>query len=65
MVVAQGLALADVVWTSAGPDMVCRGRVVKRTEAGAGAPLAGDLPGPTPQQGWRSRPPIAGDGGEG
>jgi diaminohydroxyphosphoribosylaminopyrimidine deaminase/5-amino-6-(5-phosphoribosylamino)uracil reductase len=65
MVVAQGLALADVVWTSAGPDMVCRGRVVKRTEAGAGAPLAGDLPGPTPQQGSRSRPPVAGDGGEG
>jgi diaminohydroxyphosphoribosylaminopyrimidine deaminase/5-amino-6-(5-phosphoribosylamino)uracil reductase len=65
MAVAQGLALADVVWTSAGPDMVCRGRVVKRTEAGTGAPLVGDVPGPTRQQGSRPRPPVAGDDGEG
>jgi diaminohydroxyphosphoribosylaminopyrimidine deaminase/5-amino-6-(5-phosphoribosylamino)uracil reductase len=73
--VAQGLALADVVWTSAGSDMVCRGRVVKRTEAGAGAPLVGeagagaplvgDALGPTPQQGSRPQPPVASDGGEG
>ncbi len=27
---AQGLALTDVTWTSSGPDMVCRARVVRR-----------------------------------
>ena len=27
---AQGLALADVAWTSSGADMVCRARVVRR-----------------------------------
>jgi diaminohydroxyphosphoribosylaminopyrimidine deaminase / 5-amino-6-(5-phosphoribosylamino)uracil reductase len=33
--VADGLALSDVVWTTAGPDAVCRGRVVKHAGAGA------------------------------
>ena len=40
--VAQGLALSDVVWSGAGPDMVCHGRVVKRAEVGPNVSLAGD-----------------------
>ena len=73
--VAQGLTLSDVVWSTAGPDIVCRGRVVKRAEAtagaalageaGAGAPLVGDGAGPTPRPASRPRPRTAGDGGEG
>jgi diaminohydroxyphosphoribosylaminopyrimidine deaminase/5-amino-6-(5-phosphoribosylamino)uracil reductase len=75
MAVAQGLALDDVVWTGAGPDIVCHGRVVKRAEAGADGPLAGeagagasfvgDVPGPAPQQKSLPGPPVDGDRGEG
>ena len=63
--VAQGLALADVVWTSAGPDIVCRGRVVKHAEAAAGTPFAGDVAALAPSQEPRSRAPLAGDGRDG
>lgn len=31
--IADCLSLSDVVWTTAGPDIVCRGRVVKRGAA--------------------------------
>ena len=75
MAVAQGLALDDVVWTGVGPDIVCHGRVVKRAEAGADGPLAGeagagasfasDVPGPAPQQKSLPGPPVDGDRGEG
>jgi diaminohydroxyphosphoribosylaminopyrimidine deaminase / 5-amino-6-(5-phosphoribosylamino)uracil reductase len=34
--VARGLALADVAWTSSGPDMVCRARVVRRDDGDGG-----------------------------
>jgi diaminohydroxyphosphoribosylaminopyrimidine deaminase/5-amino-6-(5-phosphoribosylamino)uracil reductase len=73
--VAQGLALADVVWSSAGPDIVCRGRVVKRADAAAGTLLDGDAAASMPDAGEGAslrprqeshpRPPIAGDGREG
>jgi diaminohydroxyphosphoribosylaminopyrimidine deaminase/5-amino-6-(5-phosphoribosylamino)uracil reductase len=40
--VADARTLADVVWTTAGPDVVCRGRVVRRgsaSPAGVEAPM--------------------------
>ena len=43
--VAEGFALSDVVWTASGPDMVCEGRVVKRSTAVA------DLTGSTDESG--------------
>ena len=36
--IADCLALSDVVWTPAGPDIVCRGRVVKRAAAAVASP---------------------------
>jgi diaminohydroxyphosphoribosylaminopyrimidine deaminase / 5-amino-6-(5-phosphoribosylamino)uracil reductase len=45
--VAEGLALSDVVWTAAGPDMVCEGRVVKRAAA-ASLPGAEATPSSAP-----------------
>jgi len=46
-VVAEGLALSDVVWSATGPDMVCEARVVKRA-ATAGLPGAAPPPPDTP-----------------
>ena len=37
--IAEGRVLSDVVWTTAGPDIVCRGRVVKRADAAAAPPV--------------------------
>ncbi len=38
--VADGLMLSDVVWTTAGPDIVCRARVVKRAGSVSAPPAA-------------------------
>ncbi|MGD0997391.1 MAG: dihydrofolate reductase family protein, partial [Thermoleophilia bacterium] len=37
--IAEGRVLSDVVWTTAGADIVCRGRVVKRADAAAASPV--------------------------
>jgi riboflavin-specific deaminase-like protein len=44
--VAGGLKLSDVVWTTAGPDIVCRGRVVKRKCGAAASPATVETPAP-------------------
>jgi diaminohydroxyphosphoribosylaminopyrimidine deaminase/5-amino-6-(5-phosphoribosylamino)uracil reductase len=45
--IAEGRVLSDVVWTTAGPDIVCRGRVVKRAGASAAPPV---VESPAPRQ---------------
>jgi diaminohydroxyphosphoribosylaminopyrimidine deaminase/5-amino-6-(5-phosphoribosylamino)uracil reductase len=46
--IAEGRVLSDVVWTTAGPDIVCRGRVVKRAGAAAAPPVV-ESPAPGQQ----------------
>lgn len=59
--VADGLALTDVDWTAAGPDVVCRGRVVRRVGASVAPPPAAEPPahgqasGSRPNLGARER----------
>ncbi len=54
--VADGLALSDVVWTTAGPDVVCRGRVVKRSGGAAAASRAAEAPAPGVESGLPPTP---------
>ena len=54
--IADGLALSDVVWTTAGPDVVCRGRVVKRAGGAAAAPRAAEAPAPGVESGLPPAP---------
>jgi diaminohydroxyphosphoribosylaminopyrimidine deaminase/5-amino-6-(5-phosphoribosylamino)uracil reductase len=61
--VADGLALSDVVWTTAGPDVVCRGRVVKRVVATVALPLSLETPEPRQESG--SRPTLGAQEREG
>ena len=44
--VAGGLTLSDVVWTTAGPDIVCRGRVVKRGRTADTSPAVTETSAP-------------------